>query len=262
MKKRFIAVLDSGIGGLSVFSELYRRLPNECYLYFGDTKNVPYGSKSEDELASITEKNLEFIFDSGMRSGGEIKAVVVGCNTLSVGILGEVAPKFDVPMFGVYPDAKGSVGNTIIFCTPLTAKKLLKTHGYPRTVRVVPLKDLAADIEKNKFDLSRADIKKHFYGNNELDAALDAFRGEVDTVILGCTHYVFVKRVFVDHFKPQAVTSGNHATANRVHYCLKKNGLCENDKEFTIDFIGDAAEENLKFYKKVVKPRLNFKEKN
>lgn len=250
MKKRFIAILDSGIGGLSVFKELYNVMPDESYIYFGDTDNVPYGSKTEKELTEITVKNIDTILKY------DVKAIVVGCNTLSVGVLGVVAPKFNLPMFGVYPNLRDSEGNTVVFCTPFTAKRLKVNEKYKTTVKIVPLCDLAVDIEQNKFNLKNVDIKNCFYGNNELDCALDRFGGVVDTVILGCTHYDFVKDQFLDHFRPRTITSGNALTAKRVYYCLHKNGLYEKHQKFTIDFIGNSAEINFNFYNKVVKEQL------
>ena len=70
-----IAVIDSGVGGISVLRELIGIMPNENYIYFGDSKNAPYGSKTRHEVLSLTRKNLAFLKKKG------IKALVIACNT-------------------------------------------------------------------------------------------------------------------------------------------------------------------------------------
>lgn len=254
MKNRFIALLDSGVGGLSVFKELIKYMPNEKYLYFGDNENIPYGDKNTDELIALTRKNIEEISRYG------IKALVVGCNTLSVSVLGVIAPTLPFPVFGVYPRVNKGSGNTLLFCTPTTAKNLKATED-GANVRIIPLKDLASDVEKNKFSLERIDIERHFSGNNELDKALKEFDGKVDTVFLGCTHYGFLAERFYDRFSPKNILSGDRLTAKRTFFCLNKNGLLSKSKDFSIDFIGRSAEENLKFYEKIVKQSVNFTKK-
>ena len=81
MNNRFIAVLDSGVGGLSVLSVLEKKFPNERFLYFGDNGNAPYGNRSKQNLLSITLKNIDYI------KSYDVKAIVVACNTLSVNII-------------------------------------------------------------------------------------------------------------------------------------------------------------------------------
>ena len=77
MTNKPIGVFDSGVGGLSVFSELYKLLPDENYIYFGDTINLPYGSKTKEELIKITDNIFDFF------KSQNIKAVVMACNTTS-----------------------------------------------------------------------------------------------------------------------------------------------------------------------------------
>ena len=70
-----IAVIDSGVGGISVLKELSRLMPNENYIYFGDTKNAPYGDKTDEEIIELSEKCFEFLTSKGA------KAIVIACNT-------------------------------------------------------------------------------------------------------------------------------------------------------------------------------------
>ena len=243
MNSGYIAILDSGIGGFAVLAEAARLLKKERFLYFGDNKNAPYGSKTKGELYSLLRKNLDAVFKYN------VKAVIVGCNTLSVSVLPLVAPTLKIPIFGVYPPVGKKRGKTFLFATPVTCS-YYKTEN----ITLFPLPDLAADIEKNKTDLSAVDIKKHL-GENTADA-------RPDTVVLGCTHYFFVKKQFIDHFCPRRIISGERETAKTLAKVVRANGLGAKNKEFTVDFIGENFEENFNFYNSVVKDMIFCEEKN
>lgn len=236
MDNGYIAVLDSGIGGFSALSEIIKVLPSERFLYFGDNKNAPYGNRKKGELYYLTRKNLSFIFSYN------VKAVVVGCNTLSTSVLPLIAPSSKVPLFGVYPPKTVPRGKTYLFATPLTCSKIRQSED----LCVFPLVSLAADIEENKYDLTRVDLDYHL-------TQAKVPRINVDNIILGCTHYFFVKNQFIDHFCPRRILLGEKFTALRLKKYLHKNGLSAKNKDFTVDFIGENSEENFIFYNSVVK---------
>ena len=242
MNSGYIAILDSGIGGFSVLTEAARLLKSERFLYFGDNKNAPYGSKTKGELYSLFKKNLETVFKYN------VKAVVVGCNTLSVSVLPLFAPTLKIPIFGVFPPVGASRGKTFLFATPVTC-----SYYKNESITLFPLPDLAADIEKHKSDLAAVEIKNHL-GENTTGL-------RPDTLILGCTHYFFVKKQFIDHFCPQRIISGERETAKALAKFIRANGLERKNKEFTVDFIGENSEENFKFYNSVVKDMIFSEEK-
>ena len=97
MNNNPIGIFDSGIGGLSVFSRLINILPNENYIYFGDTLNLPYGSKTKDELVKISSDIFDFFVQKN------VKAVVMACNTTSATVYDVLKSNYDFeiyPMFG------------------------------------------------------------------------------------------------------------------------------------------------------------------
>ena len=243
MNNGYVAILDSGIGGFSVLAETAKLLQGERFLYFGDNKNAPYGNKTKGELYSILNKNLAAIRKY------DVKAIVIGCNTLSVSVLPLIAPSVGIPIFGVYPPVDKKRKSTCLFATPVTC-----SYYRNESVKLFPLPFLAADIEKNKFNLSAVDIKNHV-GKFLIDE-------RPDTLILGCTHYFFVKKQFIDHFCPRKVISGEHETARALAKFIRSNSLRAKNKEFTVDFIGENSEENFNFYNLVVKDVIFGKEKN
>ncbi|MBQ6979476.1 MAG: aspartate/glutamate racemase family protein [Clostridia bacterium] len=235
MNNGYIAVLDSGIGGFSFIAEAARLIKNEKFLYFGDNKNAPYGNKTQEELYLLTQKNLAIILKY------DVKALVIACNTLSLSLMPALRQLLKIPIFGVFPPVNKKSGKTALFATPVTCACFAEEKG----VKVFPLERLAADIEKNKINLAAVDIKKH------ICKAADAFAP--DTVILGCTHYYFVKNQFIDHFCPQNIYSGESVAAKKLYRYLVLSGKLSKSKSFTIDFIGENAEENFNFYNLVVK---------
>lgn len=235
MNNGFIAVMDSGVGGLSVLKALVNELPGERFIYFGDNKNAPYGSRTNHNLLSLSIKNIIYLKSFGL------KGLVVACNTLSVTILDKLRYFAEVPCFGVFPPVETAVLNkerTLLLSTPKTAEKFLDCN-----VTVLGLPKLVKDIENNLFDLKKVDIKNHIG---------EEYRG-FDTVILGCTHYEFVKIVIFDHLRPKKIVSGEVYTAKKVKKEFLNSKSLEKIKGNQIFFVGENYKINEKFWNKVVK---------
>ena len=141
MDNRPIGVYDSGIGGLTVFSKLVKLLPNENYLYFGDTENIPYGTKSREELLTITLKIMNFFKEQN------VKAVVMACNTTSSVIYDDIKNKYNLKLYPIVQSvaeilAKEPIERLGVFATSAT----INSNVYPKeiakynsTVRIPPL---------------------------------------------------------------------------------------------------------------------------
>lgn len=244
MREGYIAVLDSGVGGLSVLGEMIELMPNERYLYFGDNENAPYGNRTKMDLVSITLKNLDAI----MRY--KLKAIVVGCNTISTTILKLVADYSGVPTFGVFPPIEKAVkesNSVLLLSTVRTALEFKNT----KNISILGLADLAKQIENNVGDLSKVDFAKSINNpNNVFFSNSHNKNSRYDTVILGCTHYFFVKNKILDHFRPQNLISGTPFTAGAVFRYLKSVKSIEKNNRFSIKFIGNSAYFNEQFFKK------------
>lgn len=231
MNDGFIAVLDSGVGGISVLKELIKLMPNERYLYFGDNKNAPYGNKEEKELLDITYNNIRRL------ENYNIKILVIGCNTLSVTILEQIKRFAKVPTFGVFPPvckALDENDKVLLLSTCRTAKKFI---GDAR-LKVVGLKNLAKDVEEHLDNLALIDLDKHLYN----------IKGRFDAVVLGCTHYIFIKNKIFDYFCPLKIYNGEYFTAEEVYRFIKNNKSLENNKGFSLLFMGESASINERFF--------------
>ncbi|MGG6294372.1 glutamate racemase [Leptolyngbya sp. AN02str] len=203
-----IGVFDSGVGGLTVLQELYRQLPHETYLYFGDTARLPYGNRTQTEILQYVREILAWFLQH------RVKMVIMACNTSSALVLEQVRQEFDIPILGVIlPGAKAAVqvGQRVgVIATVATAN----SHAYRRaieeinpTVQVwqVGCPEFVPLIEQNRihepYTLAIA---------REYLAPLLAQR--IDTLVYGCTHYPHLAPV-LQKFLPPTVHLVNPAVS-------------------------------------------------
>gem|GEM_PF-1670706 len=233
MDKSRILVFDSGVGGLNVFAALKKLFPEGDFFYLSDGANCPYGSKSQDALRALTIKALD---GAGV---GEYDAVVIACNTLSSILLDYLGRETGVPTVGVLPKA-GLKGRTALFCTPATA-----ASGYVRSrcssYEVYPLESLAKEIEDNIFLTEKITPE-----------GLPA--GDFDNVILGCTHYLFLRNFFSSRYPRAKIYDGIDGAAAalraRIPAFRKKMTTCDNC--ITIDsrnFLGSDKKRNYEVFR-------------
>ena len=257
MKKQYIAVIDSGIGGISALTELDKTLSGENFLYLGDNDNAPYGTRTKDDLLGITVNNIEYL-----KGLGELKAIVLGCNTLSVGLLDKIRYYCEpIPVFGVFPPVETAAlsgKKSLLLATPLTAEKY--TCEKKRGVSVIGLPRLAKTIEEHAFGLESV------AADGEIDEAMflaglekDNRAGAFENIILGCTHYSFIKNKISDHFKPKRILNGVEYTAKTAAAVLKTKKSSVNNCRNSVLFVGKNSELNRLFYEKVVKRQEKFK---
>ena len=212
---RPIGVFDSGVGGLTVLKEIVERLPGESTVYLGDTARVPYGTKSADVVTRYSLKNADFLVEQ------DIKLLVVACNTASAVALPALSAKLSIPVIGVIaPGAtaaalKTKTGKVAVIGTPGT----IKSGAYPREleaarpgVKVIgkacPLFVPLAEEGWTEGEIPRLVAEKYL---GELKAA------DVDTLVLGCTHYPLLKHVISEVLGPAvALVDSAEATADLV----------------------------------------------
>ena len=239
MKEGFIAVIDSGIGGIAVLRQLALEMPNENFLYYGDNDNAPYGNKSKRELKELSIKNLDYILRY------PIKAIVLACNTLSVNVLNDVIEYSGLPVFGVFPPIEKSVvegGRTLLLSTVATAS----CFNSNKWCDVVGFTTLADEIEKNAFNLS--DIDFDYCLKNKKVGKVVNKKCHYKTVILGCTHYELIKNKIADHFCPEKIINGSFFTVKTVSNFFKNQETLVNHYRNQILFIGKNAKFNELFF--------------
>ena len=228
---RPIAVIDSGMGGLSVLSVLREVLPCENYIYFGDSANAPYGEKSSDEVMAITDKNIAMLSEMGA------KAVVIACNTATSVAAKELRERYtDIPIIGMEPAIKPAAmcaphPTVLVMATPLTLKRekflsLLSKYESKAEFINVPCHGLVELVEKGIVDGEEMDTC--------LDSILTPYLGEktVDAVVLGCTHYIHAKDAIQKRLGSHVtVFDGALGTARETERRLCEAGLLNSSGE-------------------------------
>ncbi|WP_404791368.1 glutamate racemase [Altericista sp. CCNU0014] len=189
-----IGVFDSGVGGLTVLKALQQKLPQESFLYFGDTAHVPYGDRPPHEIQSLGRQILDWLVQQ------PVKMAIMACNTSSAVALDVVRNEFSIPILGVIlPGAKAAVkqGRRIgVIATPATVgsdcyRKAILEIDPEVEVFQVACPEFVPLIEANRV----ADPKTPSIVWNRLQPLVEA---GIDTLVYGCTHYPHLSQVIQD----------------------------------------------------------------
>ena len=185
-----IGIFDSGVGGISVLRALRQQIPDESVLYFGDQRHIPYGPRAMEQIREFSEAITRFLLEQGA------KIIVVACNTASAAALQYLREIFpEVPFVGMEPAVKPAAehthtGKVGVLATPATFQGALYASVVERFANGVELfqdtcPGLVQQIEQGNLEGPEA--------RRILEAALQPMlEKDIDTVVLGCTHYPFV----------------------------------------------------------------------
>jgi len=219
-----IGVFDSGMGGLTVVREMMSQLPNESIIYFGDTARVPYGPKSPDTVLRYSREITSYLKDEG------VKALVVACNTATAHALPALREEFDLPIVGVIePGARAAVSATKTrHVGVIGTAGTIKSGAYEKEIkRLLPEAAVTAQacalfvplVEEGWVDTepTRAIARNYL-------APLVA--AEVDTLVLGCTHYPLMKTVIGNVIgRDVRLIDSAHETAREAGEVLRASSL-------------------------------------
>jgi len=221
-KEEYIAVFDSGVGGLSVLRELIKRMPGENYLYFGDSANAPYGSKTTEQVRALTMQAAEDLVSRG------VKALVVACNTATSAAIHFLREKYpELIVVGIEPALKPAAdrfpgGRIGIMATQVTLREEKLAHQVERfpqmQVELIPAPGLVELIEDGQTDTPQVE--------ELLGRILSPYVGKLDALVLGCTHYPFVRDTIGKILGSDTVLlDGGEGTAKQTQRCLEAAGL-------------------------------------
>lgn len=216
-----IAVFDSGMGGISVLRELYKIMPNENYIYYGDSKNAPYGTKSTADILRLTTQSIDSLFER------EVKAVVIACNTATSAAAAVIRQAHkDFPIIGLEPALKPAALSSehptvAVMATPLTLREekfhlLMERFKNEAEIIRLPAPGIVELVEQNKMGTK----EMHDY-LEEVFSPYD--KKKIDCVVLGCTHFPFAKndiiKVVGEHVK---IFDGGEGAARQTKNLLEK----------------------------------------
>lgn len=249
-----IGVFDSGIGGITVLSDMIRILPGQKFIYFGDTKNAPYGTKDSETILKYTVNAADFLLQKG------IKALVAACNTATSAGINHLRETLNIPVIGMEPALKlavdkGNGGAIAVMATSLTIRERKFNHlmeNFSSKAEVIPVAcpGLVELIEAGDW----GGPKIHDYLKGKF---LDKDIEKITDVVLGCTHYVFIKEAVKKYFGNRVnVLDGNEGTARQLKRILASEGLYqeksihEGFQDLSVEFYFSGEEDKpLNLYK-------------
>lgn len=227
MNNNPIGIFDSGIGGLTVLNKIIKILPNEKYIYYADTVNVPYGTKPKEEVKKYINAAVDFLINK------KVKAIVIACNTATSIAIKDLRNKYNIPIIGIEPAAKPAVENrrnkkVLIMATPTTIKEeklkdLLDKLKAGKIVDLIAMPKLVEFAEKGEFTTKR--VKAYIQEELEKYNLKD-----YSELVLGCTHFPFFKKILSEIFpKDIQIIDGSLGVANRLKSILEENELQGNN---------------------------------
>ena len=217
-----IGVFDSGLGGISVLKELMQLMPEEHYLYFGDSANAPYGTRTTEEVKILTLNAAARLYERG------IKALVVACNTATAAAITQIREEYpNLIVVGIEPALKMATdrfprGHVGIMATQVTLREEKLEHLVGRfpdvTVEKIPAPGLVELVEQGKNQSEETEAL--------LRNILKPYVGQLDAIVLGCTHYPFVKDTVQKILgEGVVVLDGGAGTARQTKRLLEERGL-------------------------------------
>lgn len=221
-KSDYIAVFDSGVGGISVLRELIRLMPRENYLYFGDSANAPYGNRPTQQVRQFTMEAARHLIDRG------IKALVVACNTATSVAINDLRSAYpELIVIGIEPALKvaadtfptGSIGVMATRVTLQEEKFAQQLRRFPNAqVHLIPTPGLVELVEAGSANTPAA--------MTLLQPVLSPYAGKLDALVLGCTHYPFAAHTIQQILGENTLlVDGGPGTARQTKRCLEEAGL-------------------------------------
>lgn len=187
-----IGIFDSGVGGLTVWKELVKSLPNESVIYYADSANCPYGPKNKETIISLTSKVVDFLISK------DCKIIIVACNTATAAAIDFLRSKYPIPFIGMEPAVKPAAQNSktksiAVLATEGTFNGKLYTETSRKYAKDVVLNIKVGDqlvdiVEKGMINVPSTE--SHI--RSLIKPLIDK---NIDHLVLGCTHYPFLTGV-------------------------------------------------------------------
>lgn len=227
LDQRPVGLLDSGLGGISVLGEALRQLPNEDYVYYGDTANAPYGDKAPEEVLGLVHQAVERLIEL------RCKAIVIACNTATSVSAGKLRQELALPIIGMEPALKPASllpgeGKILVMATRVTLalpkfQALMAQYG--RDAVPVPCPGLMECVERGELE------------GPQVTALLRQLLGPwlsqpVKAVVLGCTHYPFLRKTIAALFPAGTpLIDGNAGSVRQLRRRLEEQNLLSDRQE-------------------------------
>ena len=245
--KDAIGILDSGVGGVSLLRHAVRVLPNENFIYYGDNKHVPYGPRPFEEIRELAAAAVDALMAQN------IKALALACNTITAAYAETLRAHVSIPVIGMEPALKpASMARQGGKVLALATRATLSLERFARLMGlygdgVIPLEGtgLVELVESGKADTSEAH-----------DALAKLFAPymdqQIDAIVLGCTHYPFLRRQIESFFPDAEIFDGMEGTARQLkRRLIDANLLTESAEPGKVEFQTSGSEADIELMKRL-----------
>lgn len=245
MDNRPIGFFDSGLGGLTCIPYLMRELPREKIIYFGDTARTPYGSKAIGTIKSFSREIADFLVKS------DVKMIVIACNTVSATCMEDLQSRFpQIPIIGIIEPAAKKVAETCKTNSNvgiIGTKVTIGAHAYMQTISKY---NHFLNIHENACPAFVPLIEEGIIDNEIMDLTIKYYMDDfvkdnnLDTVILGCTHYPLIKDNIARLYPNLTIINPSSIVVSRIHHVLEDKDMLAEDSDFTNVFYASDLSEN------------------
>lgn len=244
-------MIDSGVGGISVLALAHQKLPNENFCFYADAAYAPYGDKTpaeiRDRLHAILKKH----------ENEDLKAILLACNTATSATAAILRQELDIPVIGMEPALKPAVlnseGQIIVMATALTIReekfqKLLAQYGAGRNIVPMPCPGLMELVEKDPVGAETEAFLRN---------ALAPYESSMSSLVLGCTHYVFLRPLLQKIYPHAALFDGNDGVVRHLEEILRERNSLGGNGDISMSSSLYDADARKKYQEKCIK-MFNF----
>lgn len=225
--KRAIGIFDSGVGGLTVFSEIRKKMPNENIIYLGDTKNFPYGNRSKEEIIKFAIENTETLINKG------VKIIVIACGTATSQAIEVLKEKFHIPIIGIIaPTAEYIKEQNIKEVGVIATEGTIRSGAWERNlkekIKEIKVINKACPMLATIAEEGRAESKE---GRAVIKEYMKPFKeNHIEKIILGCTHYPIYEKIIKEELGYDVELINTGVTVSEyVKKFLEQNNLSNTD---------------------------------
>ena len=221
-----IGIFDSGVGGINVLKEIVKKYPNNHYIFYGDTKNLPYGSKTIDELKLLASNIIDFLMSK------DVDMIIIACGTISSNCYDYLCNKYDIPIYDIVSPTIRYINNSnyndigVIATERTIESKIFEKNNKVKLVKAT--KNFVKIIEDGIITSKEKD---------EIENELDYFKDKVDSLVLGCTHYPFISNIISNYLSVPLIDMGE---------CISNELNLSNESNKQIDLYFSEISNNLK----------------
>ena len=252
MDNRKIGVFDSGLGGLTVVREMQKLMPEESVVYFGDIARLPYGSKSKETITEFSHQIMRFLLKH------DVKAVIIACGTASANALEDLQKTYDLPITGVVEPGAREAART-------TKNGRIGITGTEATIRSGAYDRLLAGLDPQIEVYSKACplfvplVEEGWFKDDITRSVVQRYLAElktqqVDTLVLGCTHYPLLKRLIGEEIGEEVilVNPSSSVVKEMKEYLLRHNMQSDAEQGEYEFYVSDSTEKFRQFGQQVL----------